>query len=386
MSHGNARTVFHGRLLIVQRHQAGWPQAHIAKAMGISRKCVKTWLDRYAAEGEAGLRDRSSRPHPLRRGPVPRSRPGSSSCVGGSVAGRPGSAPSSACRPRTVSRILVRHAMPPLAVLDPITGQVIRASKATAVRYERARPGELVHMDVKKIGRIPDGGGWRAHGRGAGSIRRDRSTKVGFDYVHSLVDDHSRLAYSEVLADEKGPTCAGFLARAIDLLRHLRHHPDRRADDRQRLGLQVRPCGACAPTSASVRSSSSPTAPGRTARSNGSTGPCRPSGPTGSSSPATPSEPPPLHPGSSTTTLNAATAHSEDSHPSAACYQPDGRVHLVRSASIRRLSRRGWQGASQSYPRVLWQFYCSTCPRFRRAREEGRGREPRAAIPVAGDP
>ena len=55
--------LFHGRLLIVQRHQAGWPQAHIAKAMGISRKCVKTWLDRYAAEGEAGLRDRSSRPH-----------------------------------------------------------------------------------------------------------------------------------------------------------------------------------------------------------------------------------------------------------------------------------------------------------------------------------
>jgi hypothetical protein len=63
VSHGNARTVFHGRLLIVQRHRAGWPQAQIAKAMGISRKCVKTWIDRYAAEGEAGLRDRSSRPH-----------------------------------------------------------------------------------------------------------------------------------------------------------------------------------------------------------------------------------------------------------------------------------------------------------------------------------
>src|SRR3954447_23257553 len=63
VSHGNARTLFHGRLLIVQRHRAGWPQAHIAAAMGISRKCVKTWLDRFAAEGEAGLRDRSSRPH-----------------------------------------------------------------------------------------------------------------------------------------------------------------------------------------------------------------------------------------------------------------------------------------------------------------------------------
>jgi transposase InsO family protein len=81
------------------------------------------------------------------------------------------------------------------------------------VRYERDRPGELVHMDVKKIG-----GGWRAHGRGHrredGSLTRDYNTKVGFDYVHSLVDDHSRPAYSEILPDEKGVTCAAFLARA----------------------------------------------------------------------------------------------------------------------------------------------------------------------------
>ncbi len=68
---------------------------------------------------------------------------------------------------RTVERILRRHDMPRLCELDPLTGTVIRASKTTAVRYERARPGELVHMDVKKIGRIPDGGGWRAHGRAA---------------------------------------------------------------------------------------------------------------------------------------------------------------------------------------------------------------------------
>src|ERR687897_2591074 len=65
VSHGNARTLFHGRLLIVQRHRAGWPQAHIAKAMGISRKCVKKWLDRYAAEGEPGRTERSSRPHTM---------------------------------------------------------------------------------------------------------------------------------------------------------------------------------------------------------------------------------------------------------------------------------------------------------------------------------
>ena len=92
---------------------------------------------------------------------------------------------------------------------------MIRASKATAVRYERDRPGELVHMDVKKIGRIPDGGGWRAHGRGSAALQRDRATKVGFDYVHCVIDDHSRLAYSEILPDEKGVTCAAFLTRAI---------------------------------------------------------------------------------------------------------------------------------------------------------------------------
>jgi transposase InsO family protein len=92
----------------------------------------------------------------------------------------------------------------------------IKPSKQTAVRYERERPGELVHMDVKKIGRIPDGGGWKAHGRAARERSRDRSSRVGFDYVHSLVDDHSRLAYCEILPDEKGPTCAAFLARALD--------------------------------------------------------------------------------------------------------------------------------------------------------------------------
>ncbi|WP_041204046.1 IS481 family transposase, partial [Agrococcus pavilionensis] len=91
--------------------------------------------------------------------------------------------------------------------------ELIRTSKQTAIRYERERPGELVHMDVKKLGRIPDGGGWRALGRGVGADR-DRDRRSGYDFVHSLVDDHSRLAYSEILADEKGATCAGFLRRA----------------------------------------------------------------------------------------------------------------------------------------------------------------------------
>ena len=101
-----------------------------------------------------------------------------------------------------------------------VTGEVIRSSKATAVRYERKRPGELVHMDVTKIGRIP-----RAADGAAGrelvtnhQSRPDKKTKVGFDYVHSLVDDHSRLAYSEILPDQKGATCAAFLEPAIAYL------------------------------------------------------------------------------------------------------------------------------------------------------------------------
>jgi transposase InsO family protein len=99
-----------------------------------------------------------------------------------------------------------------------MTGEVIRSSKTTAVRYERARPGELLHMDVKKIGRIPDGGGWRAHGRQMGSTAARKKARIGFDYVHSVVDDHSRYAYSEILDDEKGPTCAAFFGRAVEHL------------------------------------------------------------------------------------------------------------------------------------------------------------------------
>jgi hypothetical protein len=214
VSHGNARTTVHGRKLIVDRHRAGWRQAHIAAAMGISRTCVRTWITRYAAEGEAGLADRSSRPHTSpRRTSVEgedrivelRSQQRRGPAWIGAALGVPA---------RTVSRVLVRRGQPRLAALDPMTGEVIRSSKVTAVRYERSRPGELVHMDVKKLARIPDGGGWRAHGRAAREATRDRATRIGYDYVHSLVDDHSRLAYSEVLPDEKGATCAAFLARA----------------------------------------------------------------------------------------------------------------------------------------------------------------------------
>ena len=214
MSHGNARLTVHGRKLIVERNQAGWKQAHIAAAMGISRKCVRTWITRFEDEGEAGLVDRSSRPHTSpTRTPAEvedrimelRDRERRGPDWLGAELGVPA---------RTVSRVLVRRGQPRLCALDPMTGEVIRSSKATATRYERSRPGELVHMDVKKLGRIPEGGGWRALGRAARETTKDRTIKLGYDYVHSLVDDHSRLAYSEILPDEKGATCAAFLARA----------------------------------------------------------------------------------------------------------------------------------------------------------------------------
>ena len=140
-----------------------------------------------------------------RRRPRSRSRTRSWPAPAPSAAGRTGSVPSWASRPGRCRRVLRRHQVPYLRECDPLTGEVIRASKTTAVRYERDRPGELVHIDVKKIGKIPDGGGWRAHGRAMGSTGAKKRARIGYDYVHSMVDDHSRLAYCEILPDEKGP-------------------------------------------------------------------------------------------------------------------------------------------------------------------------------------
>jgi transposase InsO family protein len=204
VSHRNARLTVHGRRLLVERVRCGRPVAHVAAEMGISRATAHKWIRRWRSEGEAGLADRSSRPRttPHRTAATVEARVchlRQTRKIGparlGPVLGLPAS---------TVHRILVRHGLNRLAHLDRPTGQVIR-------RYERARPGELVHVDVKKLGRIPDGGGHKVLGRQAGRARR---SSMGFDYIHSAVDDHSRLAYSEVHADEKAATCAEFLRRA----------------------------------------------------------------------------------------------------------------------------------------------------------------------------
>jgi transposase InsO family protein len=211
--HRNARLTIYARLLLVERYRAGWPQAHIAEQLGVSRGTVKKWIDRHETEGLAGLEDRSSRPHTTPR----RTQAEVEAQVlalraerhRGAVflAGQLGLVAS------TVGRILARHQVPALASIDPITGQPIRQRRG-GERYERRRPGELLHVDVKKLGRVPDGGGWRLHGRDATVAHRHKTVPIGYDYLHVAVDDHSRLAYIEALPDEKDPTCAGFLHRA----------------------------------------------------------------------------------------------------------------------------------------------------------------------------
>ena len=110
----------------------------------------------------------------------------------------------------TIGAVLARAGMPRLAEVDRLTGELLRGRRHSEVRYEREQPGELLHVDVKKLGRVPDGGGWRVHGR----REEVRGRGNGFDYVHVAIGDHSRLAYSELLADERKETAAAFWTRA----------------------------------------------------------------------------------------------------------------------------------------------------------------------------
>ena len=170
MAHANARLNLHGRRLLVERVVfQGRPVAHVAKELGVSRQCAHRWVSRFRAEGEAGLVDRSSRPHRCPRRTSLEVEQQVLELRRRERRGQDWLGPELGIPARTVSAILRRHGVPRLRECDPLTGQVIRASKTTAIRYERPTPGSLVHMDVKKVGRIPDGGGWRANGRHAGS-------------------------------------------------------------------------------------------------------------------------------------------------------------------------------------------------------------------------
>ena len=206
MTHPRAKLTVQGRWLLVQRVlEQDWPVAEAARAQGVSVATCYKWLGRWRAEGMAGLSDRSCRPHRSpRRLPPEREQ--------AIVAWRQhyrvgphrigwalGEARS------TVWAVLARHRVPRLAELDRPSGQV--------VRYQRQWPGELLHVDIKAQGRIPQGGGHRLLGRADG--RRDRRVKTGYDYLHVAVDDRTRLAYVEAHDRQDGAAAAGFMARAL---------------------------------------------------------------------------------------------------------------------------------------------------------------------------
>ena len=216
MSNAKPRLSPFSRLLLVQRIAAGRPVAHVAKEMGVSRATAHKWLRRFREEGLDGLADRSSRPHRSPQRLSSRLERKVLACRANSRQGALQIAWELDLNASTVGRVLRRHQVPLLSWLDPTTGVLIRGQRSSAERYEYDTPGGLIHIDVKKLGKIPDGGGWRVHGRS--EKVRGRAQKhghIGYDYVHSAVDDHSRLAYSEIHDDERADTCAGFLDRAL---------------------------------------------------------------------------------------------------------------------------------------------------------------------------
>lgn len=214
--HRNAALSWSGRRLLVERVTVEqWTVTAAAQAAGVSVRCARKWVARYRCEGEAGLFDRSSAPHRVWN----RTPPEKVDAIvvlrrlrftAAEIAEVLGMAVS------TVSCVLTRSGM----------GRLGRIGLEPPVRYERTRAGELVHLDVKKLGRIEGGAGKRVRGLKrqhynprltdpGGIVRRT----VGWEYVHIAVDDYSRLAYAEVLPDEKAQTAAAFLRRAVAFYR-----------------------------------------------------------------------------------------------------------------------------------------------------------------------
>ena len=213
--HGNAALSWRGRRrLVIRVVEEGWTLSAAAAAAGVSVRCARKWVCRYREEGERGLRDRSSAPKWVANR-TPQARVDAIIALrrlrftAAEIAEVLGMALS------TVSAILRRVGM----------GKLGRVGLERPVRYERTRPGELVHVDVKKLGRIEGGAGKRIRG-GSSHYNRSftdregrRRNTVGWEYVHIAVDDFSRLAYAEVLMDEKATTAAGFLRRATAFYR-----------------------------------------------------------------------------------------------------------------------------------------------------------------------
>jgi transposase InsO family protein len=197
--HKNARSCPASRMLLIQRIQEGIPVTSAAEAVGVSRRTASKWKGRYQEAGSAALVDRSSRPHRS-----PRQTPlvvveeilrlRRRRQTGPQIASRVGSSPA------TVARVLAREGLSRLKNLD---------AKPPVRRYQRDLPGELIHIDTKKLGRI------KAIGHRITGNRRQRGRGAGWEFVHVAVDDASRLAYAEVLANERSPTAVAFLRRLV---------------------------------------------------------------------------------------------------------------------------------------------------------------------------
>lgn len=201
--HRRAKLTVFGRRLLVERIELeGWPIAHAAAMTGVSRQTATKWVRRYRAEGLNGLEDRSSRPRRSPRSLAPEQVAAILAARHELGLGPHRLAPVVGSPRSTISDVLRRHGLSRLRDRDRPSG--------VPIRYVRERPGELLHIDVKKLGRIPAGGGHHFRGRGDGTPRARR----GYDYVHQAIDDMSRVAYVDVFSDERGPTCASFLRAA----------------------------------------------------------------------------------------------------------------------------------------------------------------------------
>ena len=198
--HGNARTCLHGRRLLVERVlEQGWTLARAAEAAGVSVRTVSKWIARFRLEGVEGLLDRSSAPWSV-PGRTPEARVAAIAALRRLRMTAAEIAEVLTMPLSTVSTVLNRIGLGRLSRLEP---------PEPANRYERRRPGELLHVDVKKLARIGRAG-HRVHGD-----RRTRMRGIGWEYVHVCVDDATRIAYVEVLGDEKAVTAAAFLRRAV---------------------------------------------------------------------------------------------------------------------------------------------------------------------------
>ncbi|WP_410667893.1 IS481 family transposase [Amycolatopsis sp. cmx-4-68] len=220
MTHANAPLTPTGRLRLARCVvEDGWPLRRAAERFQVSVSTAARWAGRYRDQGETAMTDRSSRPHasPNRTPDRVERR-----VIKVRVLRRWGPARIGyllGVNPSTVHRILTRYRLPRLAHLDRATATPIR-------RYEHPAPGDLVHVDIKKLGNIPDGGGHKIHGRATGGhnshAHRDPARprvlsnrpNLGYSYLHNAVDDHSRLAYTEILPDETKETAAAFWTRA----------------------------------------------------------------------------------------------------------------------------------------------------------------------------